>query len=68
MEKGNLTPKQKVWFLVAMTCLTLPIIVFIFRYSQFFSPRENAAIAMVNMVIVVSLGALILKKWISKIN
>jgi len=45
-----------------------PSLIFIFRYSDAFSPRQIAAIGMVNMVVVVSLGYLILTKWISKIK
>lgn len=68
LEQGNLTPKQKVWFVVAMVCLTLPIIIFVFLFSSLFSPRQTAGIGIVNMVAEVSLGYLILTKWISKIK
>jgi hypothetical protein len=68
VEKGNLTVKQKVWMPASVVSLTMPIVIFIFLYSQSFSPRQIAAIEMANMIAVVSLGDLILTKWISKIR
>jgi hypothetical protein len=56
------------WLLVTVVSLTIPIMIFVFRYSAAFSPKQNATIGLANMVVVVSVSYLILTKWISKIR
>ena len=48
--------------------LYLPMLLFIIYYRDVVSPRQFAAIAAVNLVVGVSLLALVSEKWIRKLK
>ena len=62
-----LTPKQKVVCVGVIFALNTPLLIFIFRYSGGFSPREVGVAGLFNLVVGVPLLALITEKWIRKL-
>jgi len=63
-----LTPKQKVLCVILIFALNTPVIVFIFWYSERFSPRQVGVVGLFNLAIGVPLLALITEKWIRKLK
>jgi hypothetical protein len=62
------TLKQKALITATGSCLWVPMVLFIIYYRGEFSPRQIGAIGAVNLVVLVSLLALISEKWIRKIK
>jgi hypothetical protein len=60
--------KQKLLIVVTAFFLYLPMLLFIIYYRDVVSPRQFAAIAAVNLVVGVSLLALVSEKWIRKMK
>jgi len=60
--------KQKLLIVVIAFFLYLPMLLFIIYYRESVSPRQFAAIAAVNLVVGVSLLALVSEKWIRKMK
>ena len=60
--------KQKLLIVVTAFFLYLPMLLFIIYYRDAVSPRQFAAIGAVNLVMGVSLLALVSEKWIRKLK
>jgi hypothetical protein len=60
--------KQKLLIVVSAFFLYLPMLLFIIYYQDAVSPTQVAAIAAVNLVVGVSLLALVSEKWIRKMK
>jgi hypothetical protein len=67
-RREPLRTKQKALIVIVIFCLQLPMILFIAYFRDSVSPRKFAAIGMVNLVVGVSLLALISEKWIRKMK
>jgi hypothetical protein len=65
-EREPLNLKQKLLIVATAFLLYLPMLLFIIYYRNEVSPRHFAAIGAVNLVVGVSLLALISEKWIRK--
>jgi hypothetical protein len=69
MERAPLTPKQKVAVIALLGCLQWPRIAFCIYWAEtpgMFSARFISAAFAINMIVGVSLRALITEKWIRK--
>ncbi|MFZ0279023.1 MAG: hypothetical protein WA254_08465 [Candidatus Sulfotelmatobacter sp.] len=66
--RAPLTPKQKALCITLAFCLNTPILIFIFRYSSGFSPRQVGVAGLLNLALGVPLLALITEKWIRKLK
>jgi len=49
-------------------CLNAPVLIFIFRYSSEFSPRQVGFVGLLNLALGVPLLALITERWIRKLK
>jgi hypothetical protein len=63
-----LKTKQKALIVIVTFCLQMPMILFILYFRDSVSPREFAGIGLVNLIVGVSLLALISEKWIRKMK
>ena len=63
-----LTFKQKVLCVTSTFLLNTPVFIFIFEYSDRFSPRQVGLVGLLNLALVVPLLALITEKWIRKVK
>ncbi len=69
VRRAPLTPKQKVLVIAVLACLQSPLIFFIVYLAENpgrFSPRFIALMFALNIILGVSLLALITEKWIRK--
>jgi hypothetical protein len=70
-RRAPLTTKQKVLFTTVIACLQIPLIYFISYLVENpgkLFPRQIALVFMINMILMVSLLALITEKCIRKIK
>jgi hypothetical protein len=67
-RREPLKAKQKLLIVITAFCLILPMFLFIVYYRDNVSPRQFAAIGLVNLVIGVSLLAFISERWIRKMK
>ena len=67
-RREPLTSKQKALIVAVAFLLFLPMTLFIAYFRDSVSPREFAAIGLVNLVVGVSLLALVSEKWIRKMK
>jgi hypothetical protein len=66
--RAPLTPKQKALCIATAFCLNAPMLIFIFRYSSEFSPRQVGVAGLLSLALGVPLLALITEKWIRKLK
>jgi hypothetical protein len=68
MKREPLNPKQKLLVVGTAFFLYLPMLLFIAFYRNEFPPTQIGAIGAVNLIVGVSLLALISEKWIRKMK
>jgi len=68
MKREPLNPKQQLLIIFTAFVLYLPGFLFIVFYRNQFSPRQMGAVGAVNLIVGVSLLALISEKWIRKMK
>ncbi len=67
-KREPLTLKQKVLCVAVIFILNTPVLIFIFKYSDRFTPREVGIVGLFNLAVGVPLLALITEKWIRKLR
>lgn len=67
-RREPLTPKQTVAFVVTTFVLITPMMLFIIVGRDSISPRQFAAVGLVNLLLMIPLYALITEKWIRKMK
>ena len=67
-KREPLTLKQRVLCVTLIFFLNTPVLIFIFGYSDRFSPRHVGLAGLLNLALGVPLLALITEKWIPKLK
>ena len=68
MSLEPMTVRQAILIMTVVVILWIPMATFLVFYSQAYSQRQIALIALVNMSVSVPLLILIYRRWISKVR
>jgi len=68
MKAEPMSVKQGALIMILVVILWIPMAVFLVFYSQAYSQRQIALIALVNIFVSVSLLVAIYRRWISKVK
>jgi hypothetical protein len=67
-ERQPVNAKQTAAILLLAVILWVPMMTFIFLFSQNFSPRQVAAIGAINLLVSVSILILVYRRWIRQLR
>jgi hypothetical protein len=67
-ERHPMNGKQVVVTLLLAATLWVPMMTFIFLFSQSFSPRQVGAIGLIKILVSVSIMILVYRRWIRQLR